>query len=328
MTLLPEYRAQLYAAAGRRAHRRFRTITSGWPVAASAALAAGVLVAAVAVLSHRQPPRSSAPSGPAASARALVDMLGVLRRPQSEADRRTWVPGFFRTFASPGCGKANTRYQCTLRLDRPLIRQVTVPGSGYRIGLLPYTSAGKIAGVAVTLRGPGINYLAGGPWSDATTIPAGFSALRTRGLMLSGYVSAGVNRGAIVVPDGVARVVIGPIRLLDRSVMTQVTPKAGVTATVHDNVALFQLHGLTVQGLKLRFGALGRFFLEGSGSNCRATLSVYKLRAEAYMLWLAPDGRVADHATRVVNHTVIRFPVYVGTTHPAPGTPPLCPPTG
>src|SRR5581483_8642758 len=104
------------------------------------------------------------------SARQLTGMLGVLRRPQTAADRQTWVPGFFRTFASPGCRAANTPVLCALRLDQALIRQVAVPGSGYRVGLLPYTGAGTIAGVAVTLRGPGINYLAAGPWSDSTTI--------------------------------------------------------------------------------------------------------------------------------------------------------------
>ena len=53
-----------------------------------------------------------------------------------------------------------------------------------------------------------------------------------------------------------------------------------------------------------------------SGTACRLSLAVYRLPAEAHMLWLAPDGKV-------VNHTLIRFPVYVGTHHPAPGTVPL-----
>jgi hypothetical protein len=240
-------------------------------------------------------------------------MLGVLRRPQTDADRQTWVPGFFTTFASPRCRAANTPFQCSLRLDQPLIREVDVLGSGYRVGLLPYTSKGKIVGVAVTLRGPGIGYLAAGPWSDSTIIPPGLSAIRARGLMLSAYVSAGVNRGVIVVPDGVARVIIGPVRLLDRSITRRVAPTAGASAVVQDNVALFQLGGLTMQHLGLRSGGLRRFFSQGSGPECRLTFAVYRLPAEAHMVWLAPDGRV-------VNHTLIRFSVYVGTHHPAPGT--------
>ena len=71
-----------------------------------------------------------------------------------------------------------------IQVDRPLIRQVVVPGSGYRVGLLPYTSKGKIAGLAVTLRGPGVDYFAAGPWSGRPIIPPGLSALQTRAVAL------------------------------------------------------------------------------------------------------------------------------------------------
>lgn len=316
MTLLPEYRAQLYSAAEHRARRRTVPFVRVWPVAVSTAVVVLVAVVAVAMLSHRHAVSPPAHSGPAAPAGSLTDMLGVLRRPQTQADRQTWVPGFFATFASPRCPAASTPLQCTFRLDRPLIREVDLLGSGYRVGLLPYTSKGEIAGVAVTLRGPRIDYLAAGPWSDSTVISPGLSALRTHGLMLSAYVSDGVNRGVIVVPGGVARVVIGPVRLTDRSVTGRIAPTHGVTATVQQNVALFQLNGLTVQDLGLRSDALRRFFSQGSGTACRLTLAVYRLPAEAHMTWLAPDGKV-------VNHTLIRFPVYVGTHHPAPGTVPF-----
>jgi len=321
MTLLPEYRAQLYNAAERRARRAPVSLPRLWPVAVSTAVVIAVVAVAVVMLSHHRQP-SSAPtlSGPVVPAGPLTDLLGVLRRPQTEADRETWVPGFFNTFASPGCRAANTRLQCTFRLDRPLVREVDVLGSGSRVGLLPYTSRGKIAGLAVTLSGPGINYLAAGPWSDSTVIAPGLSALRTKGLMLSTYVAQGINRGVIVVPNGVARVVLGSVRLIDRSVTRRIAPTHGVAATVYDNVAPFELDGLTVQKLELRPGALRQFFSEGSGGECRLTLAIYRLPAEAHMLWLAADGTV-------VNHAVIRFPVYVGEHDPAPGTvrlPPSC----
>jgi hypothetical protein len=330
MTLLPEYRAQLYTAAEHRTRRRIVTLPRLWPVAVSTAFVVAVVLAAVTALSHRHSPSAptssgAAPSTPSTpSASQLTRVLGVLRRPQTAADRQTWVPGFFATFASPGCRAANTPLQCSLRLDRPLIRQVAVPGSSYRVGLLPYTGDGKIAGVAVTLRGPGIDYLAAGPWSDSTIIPPGLSALRTRGLMLSAYTSVGVNRGVIVVPDGVARVLLGPIHLVDRSVTRRITPTAGASAVVHDNVALLQLNGLTVQNLELRPPALRQFFSQGSGGECRLTLAIYRLIAVTHVVWVAPDGRV-------VNHALIEFPVYVGTHHPAPGTvrlPPACGATG
>lgn len=324
MTLLPEYRSQLYHAAERRARRRALSLPRVWPVAVSTGVAVAVVVLAVAVLSHRHTSSSPTPSTPAASASQLTGVLGVLRRPQTEADRQTWVPGFFATFASVACRAANTPLQCTLRLDRSLIRQVAVPGSGYRVGLLPYTGAGATSGVAITLQGPGLGYLAAGPWSDSTTITPGLSALRTRGLMLSAYVAQGINRGVIVVPDGVARVVLGPVRLTDRSVTGRIAPTPGTSANVHDNVGLFQLNGLTVQNLELRTPALRRYFAQGSGQPCRLTFAVYRLPAESHMVWLAPDGKV-------VNHAVIHFAVYVGTHHPPPGSTrldPQCASTG
>jgi hypothetical protein len=314
MTLLPEYRAQLYTAAQRRARRRTATFTRLWPVTVSTAVVAAVAVAAVVMLSHHRPSSTPVLTSPAAAAGPLTDMLGVLRRPQTQADRETWVPGFFATFASPGCRRANTPLQCTVRIDRRLIRQVVVPGSGYEVGLLPYTSKGQIAGMAVTLRGPGIDYLAAGPWYDSTTIPPGLSALRARGLMLPSYVSEGVNRGAIVVPDGVARVTFGPVRLTDRSVTRRLPPTAGASAVVHDNVALFQLNGLTVQNLQLRSSALRRYFTQGSGPPCQLTFAIYRLPAETHMVWLAPDGKA-------VGHVLIHFYVYVGTHRPVHGSP-------
>ncbi|MGN6868740.1 MAG: hypothetical protein ACTHMY_10090 [Solirubrobacteraceae bacterium] len=320
MTLLPEYRAQLYGAAQRRARRGAVRLPRLWPVAVSTAVAAAVVVVAVAALSHQHamtPPDRSGTSQPAPSAESvapLTSILGILNRPQTETDRETWVPGFFNTFSSPGCRAASTPLQCSLRLDPPLVREVDVFGSGYRVGLLPYTSKEKIAGVAVTLRGPGVDYLAAGPWSDSTTIPPGLSELRTRGLMLSAYVSDGVNRGVIVVPNGVARVVLGPMHLLDTTITRRLEPIAGATSVVQENVALFQLNGLTVEKLKLRSGAaLRRFYMEGSGQQCRITFAVYRLPAVTHMVWLGSGGRV-------VNRALVRFDLYVGTHHPAPGS--------
>lgn len=138
--------------------------------------------------------------------------------------------------------------------------------------------------------------------------------------MLPAYVSDGLNRGAIVVPDAVARVVLGPVRLTDRSITRRLAPIAGASAVVEDNVAVFQLSGLTVRNLQLRSAALRHFFTQGSGPPCRLAFAMYRLPAESPVVWLAPDGRV-------VNHFLLHFYVYVGTHDPAPGTvdlPPGC----
>ena len=104
----------------------------------------------------------------------------------------------------------------------------------------------------------------------------------------------------IVVPDGVARVVLGPIRLLDRSVTRRIAPTAGASAVVQDNVALFQLNGLAVQSLELRTHALRRYFMQGSGQPCRLTFAIYRLPAESHMVWLAPNGEAINQGAVVL----------------------------
>ena len=116
-----------------------------------------------------------------------------------------------------------------------------------------------------------------------------------------------------MVPDGVARVVLGPVRLTDRSVTRRIVPTAGASAVVYDNVAVFQLNGLTVRNLQLRPGALRHFFTQGSGPLCRLAFALYRLPAETPMVWLAADGKV-------VNRVQLRFYLYVGMHDPPPGS--------
>jgi hypothetical protein len=70
---------------------------------------------------------------------------------------------------------------------------------------------------------------------------------------------------------------------------------------------LFQLNGLSVQGLQLNPSRLGGYFYEGSspGRGCRITFAIYALPATATVTWFSPAGRL-------VNHVRIGFPVYVG----------------
>jgi hypothetical protein len=213
---------------------------------------------------------------------------------------------------------------CTLRVDKPLIRMVTVPGSSYSVGIFPVaaqpsaTRARAVVGVAVTLNGPGAFRATGGPWQDGNAA-WDLTAIRTRGLMLSSYVSGAVDRGVLVVPDGVTRVVIGPVHLLDTKITSRFAPTPGASATVHENVALFQLNGLSVKNLQLNPSRLGGFFYQGSFRGCGPELTVYALPATATMNWFAADGRA-------LNHVRINFPVYVGTHHPAHN--PSCRSTG
>lgn len=302
MTLLPEYRAQLYDAAQRRARRPVMRTAGWWPVAVSTAVAVGVVAVAVVAPSHRQASSAPAHATSTSPKQQLLDMLGVLRRPQTEADRQTWLPGYLRRHGRGSCPR---ELPCAFTVDRPLVRTVSAAGSRYRVGILPLTSPTGAAAVALTLDGPGV-YHAAGP-------PSGLPGLHTRGVLVSAYVSNGINHGVFAVPDGVARVVIGPVHLLDPTITSGFAPTPGAIADVRDNVAVFQLSGLTEQNLKLHPRALGRYFSRGSGRGCRVTVAIYALPATAPVIWFAADGRL-------VNHVRINFPVYVGTHHPAAGT--------
>ena len=96
---------------------------------------------------------------------------------------------------------------------------------------------------------------------------------------------------------------------------------AATSAMVSDNVALFQLDGLTEKGLGITPSdlRLRQFFSQGSGRGCRIDFAVYGLPAAARMTWFDARGRVVRDIT-------IRFLLYVGTRHPAPGSAgdPLC----
>lgn len=254
--------------------------------------------------------------------RQLIETLGVLRRPQTRADRYSarprgeggLLPSVFRLWTSKACrGAKRSRGPCALQLDTQLIRTVSVPGSGYEVGIFPATARPPTTfsqlgeGVVISLRGPGI-YLA-----DSGPNPTSVDVLRTDGLLLSAYVADGVNRGVMLVPDGVANVALGGFRLTDPSTAARSLPIPSTSATVHDNVALLQLTGLTEKNLQVNPSDLGQFFYQGSGRGCHMGFAIYALPAAAQMSWSDFDGKTVNHAT-------IRLTFYVSTDHPASGT--------
>jgi hypothetical protein len=332
MTLLPEFRTQLHTAAHRRAHSRRHRIASRFsgngqimrvattiPALLSVLVAVGITVVALATLSHRHHPPASG-TAPASTRTELLQTVGVLRRPQTKADLLSTrppgvggaAPGIFRRATSPVCqGENRPLLPCSFTLDGPLVRTV-MAGGGYRVAIFPTVVAHPIAGeqlgegVVITLRGPGI-YLA---VSDLK--PASVQAIRARGLLLSAYVDNGVNRGVILVPDGVAKVILDHFRLT-APIAALLDHLPQTTATVSDNVARFQLAGLTEQGLHINPAALGRYFYQGSGRGCQTSFAVYALPATAQMTWL-------NAASSAISTTTISLELYVGTHHPLPGT--------
>ena len=328
MTVLPEYRAQLHAAARARAtapppHARgwARTV-SRLPAVVAALVATGVAVTGVIVLHPRHTANRGDVGAPAAARRQLIEAFGVLRRPPTRADlmaERTpgtggLLPGYLGFPKSRACGGPNAPVLlCSVTLQRSLLRSVRV--RGYRVGIFPASATPSAApvqpseGVVMAFRGPGIYYADSGP--RLTSV----ATLRRQGLVVSAYVSGGVNRGAILVPDGVARVTLGSFRLAAPWSPARPVRIAATGAPVSDNVALFQLSGLTEKNLRINpeDRRLSRLSFESSGHACTIDFAIYGLPGAARMTWFDARG----DAVRATN---IRLLLYVGTRHPAPGS--------
>jgi hypothetical protein len=326
MTLLPEFHEQLHGAAVRRARRRLspgfggRLVQLGRmaPVVVSAAVAVAIAVIAVVLLGHGRAPSESAASQAGRARQALIQTLGILRTPQTAADRRdlraSALPGFLRVSSSGLCHGRTTPLPCAETLDRPLVRSVRLPGLGYRVGFFPVairpaaavatSAAGE--GLTITLHGPHIYLLGSGepPVSAAT--------LRSRGLVVSANVGDGINRGMVVVPDGVARVVLRGFVIRQPAHATAGGVRS-TSARVRDNVALFGLDHLNMAALHLDPARLSRFFSQGAGSDCTLRYAIYAIPASAQMAWLNAAGATIRTQT-------IQLPLYVSTNHPPPGT--------
>lgn len=307
--------------------RRRPAIAASLPMVLAIAVAVAVVAVALTTFHHRHPATGDAVgAGGASSSRAqLIHTLGVLRRPQTKADLYARLPGqpragldqelpgFLRPSTAECGGRNRSLPTCAVSVDKPLIRTVSSAATPYKVGILPVVrqrtsaSAERTEGLVITLRGPGI-YLA-----DSGPNPTSVAALRRHGLLLSAYGAHGVNRGAIVVPDAVAKVELGQLRLLEPTRSIQPLHIASTSSDVTDNVALFQLTGITEKNLRINPAALARFFSQGAGRGCHVSLAIYELPAVAQMTWISATGKVITHAA-------IQLHLYVGTNHPVPGT--------
>jgi hypothetical protein len=282
MTLLPEVEHALMTAIrtpepARRPGRRPGWSGRRWlgPAAtvAMVSLTLAIFVGAL-VLLHRAgtsgPSQGAASSRPtvAGSRQTLLATLGVLRRPeQGPKVNLTSVPLRGINPAAPlTSGPARG-----LTLDRPLTRTVALVNSPYTAVLLPVRraaiwSAPATEALDVLLAQDAARSRGGaGVTSPSLMVgPIGVSDVRAHGVLL--VPSGSSNAGAIVVPDAVTRVQIGPQLALnpgrwDRSLTRnlrmpgQIRP---VTATVSDNVAGFALgriNGRIANGIPVMLGA-------------------------------------------------------------------------
>jgi hypothetical protein len=244
----------------------------GGTVAMIAVLAAIAIGAgAIVVLGHRHPISPSAAgagaSGAHSSRQELVQTLGVLRTPQTTAARDPRLvdptlstperlarrhepvpPGLKRRLAESGNPVP----------DRSLIRVVQLPGLSAELGFVPASyqpsvnSPRRLEGLYVTLLGSGVD-------GDTGTagMPTSLSSLRSHGLAIFNNAPNGSSAGAVVVPDGVADVQLGPFRLVDPPVPINSADIANATAHVNENVAAFDISVPMVTDRKAASGLYG-----------------------------------------------------------------------
>jgi hypothetical protein len=328
MTIIPQLEHDLSAAADRRLATNLGAKPAARarrrPFGGSAAIAFSVVVVVVVTvialsLHHGAASGTRTGSGTVQSTRReLIRALGVLSTPQTSAARnpRYDVPdGMVARFSvnlahlrsqlrDP---KLTSHARATLRaeiadvdraiasfgyarVDSSLVRVMHAPYDE-TIGLDPISeqvgarSSQRIEELGLSLLVPG---------SDPSGLtPQPVSALLAHGLNSFTYARHG-NVGFVVVPNGVAKVILGPIHLaLGNLVAPTALAMPATTAIVRDNIAAFRLPVPTVSPWPSV--PPGRSGMSSSGAYVQET-------------WLGPDGQVIKHSTVLIAFNFIIRP--------------------
>lgn len=264
----------------------------GATVAIALSIAVAVAVAAVALtaLGHGHAPRAPATAPSRSTSRSeLVQTLGILRTPQTNAEREIALPypfaGILENRARRHRPLPNGLRPILARwgypkFDRPLVRALAILGGKLTIFPLTYRpsmrSARRVEGITLQLQIPG------SPGEGLS--PESIATLRSQGASLFTYAHHR-NTGAVVVPDAVAKVTLGPFRVTSR---VRVAPALipTVTSLVYSNVAAFQLNAPTVTS---------RGGLPGQGAP-----GMYSTGAYARMSWFGAHGNVIRRTTILI----------------------------
>jgi hypothetical protein len=246
----------------RRAGARRRLAATATTVPILLAVAVTVIVAAFALtLIHhgRQPPPAKPASSVQATRQQLIQMLSVLRRPQTKADLDPELSPLPRLASTPQRpGRQHQRPPAGLerflarlgypKLDRALVRVVKIPSWDAKVGIEPATwqpspsSPRRVEGVDLSMWIGSKSTIP--PSSEIGTgpRPTSVGTLRAHGLALTNNARGKhLMDGVLLVPDGVARITLRPIRVIGPPVKLDASQFGAVTATVHDNIAAFQL---------------------------------------------------------------------------------------
>ena len=240
MTLIPEVRAEVHAAARRRAspaatgpssRNRWRPTTGSLTVVASVL----VVIAVVAViLLHTYPTHDKTASTvpaprPAASSvnatlRSFDQILGVLRRPQRASD-----------LDSPLLREPSKGSSGGLRPIRNDARRATITRSGQGVFIIPVRfggSSGPVGHLRQLVGSAGVLLEGDGGESVFTVkeIESGQASFSAYSALPSQPTSPGPHQMFVLVPDGVSRVVVSG---------RGTSASRHISARVHGNVATF-----------------------------------------------------------------------------------------
>jgi hypothetical protein len=271
-------------------------IGRGLPMAAAVAVAV-VVAAAILVLGvHRggasrpESPVAAPPGRESTSRQALIASLGVLREPQTTQDRaaRFEIPG--ERSKSSAVRNAVGRPLGFPEADRSLSRVLALPALQGRFEFLPVTfrpgaSSQRVEGLAATLRLPNLA-------STGLARPITVGGFRARGLLLS-TVLDGKSVNALALPDGVARVKLGPISQ-DHPTPVNSGAIPAQTLTVRDNLVVLT-------------------FTPSEATSRRFRTSIYFVSAHVETIWFAADGHV-------IKHVRLPFQLPVQVRHAGHGT--------
>jgi hypothetical protein len=267
------------------------------PTLAAACAAALLLV----LLPTDHPNRTQAPplTAPTSQSDDISQVLAVFSAPQA---------GY-----RAACHGARQLDVCTLRVEGSQVRSVAL-GGGYTAVIDPVDVARTThlahRGQAIVL---GLHGPQRGPMNMTT--PATLKTVRHQGLLVSAFTRLGTNRGAILVPNGVADVTLTHLDVHGTSAAADSAVKVSTTKVSH-NISILRISGVTSRALNPRVAALKRYYISSVAQGCHTTQAVYALPATAEMSWRNSSG------TRI-HHTTISLRVKVGITNPPQNTAPL-----
>jgi hypothetical protein len=256
-----------------RVARRLRAPSFGtFAAVLSTGTAVAVALLAIVLLSHgRSSPTGTIPHQQVATSaayRPLTSILGVLRRPQTSADRD---PSLLRVLHAQAHGRKLSILDGTPVIS--LVRLATVTPWGAKVFLVPYQpltpeAISKLPAKDQTVARAarlGLETLSAGTTSGVSGV-----AQLVGGRDVANPASGRFDRYVMVVPDRVAKVALW------RSISSKAHPHPLVApqskpliVTVHNNVAAFRARAFSFPGREIWYGPSGKIIKRiANASSC------------------------------------------------------------